>query len=862
MALDRLDKTFDVLVENDVIELSLPSILKENLRFLPRPYQAEAFARLFYYLTGYKKRAKPSQLLFHMATGSGKTLIMAGALLELYRLSYRNFLFFVNTDTIIRKTKENFLNPLSSKYLFTDRINIDGEQITIKEVENFESVSENSINILFSTIQGLHSQLNNPHENSITFDDFIDKKLVLISDEAHHVNALTKKKLVGEEAEVNNTWETTITRMFQANPENIMLEFTATLELSHPMIASKYNSKLLYDYALAKFRQDGYSKEVKTIQIDIDPVLRALAGVIISQYKKKMFAKHGVLVKPVIMMKSESVAASAKIEADFIKAIRVLAPPVIQQLRNLDNETLRKAFYFFDSLGISTSNLIDELKDDFSEEKIISVNSKNDSEQKQLVINSLEDVQNEYRVVFAVDKLNEGWDVLNLYDIVRLYETRDKGGKTTVQEAQLIGRGARYYPFKLIAEQEADKRKFDSDLENDLRIGETLHYHCFNESRYISELYAALKEIGIIPDEKTEVLLELKDEFKHTSFYKSGFILLNKKVENDPKIFGEYQEPTLRHDFVYNVRTAESKESLIFEDGIISESRPIYKATQSYDIITWDKVIIRKAIAKLPFFQFDRLSRFFPSLLSIDDFIEKPKYLGGSRVEVSGLAKDVKNLSPKIKLDICIKMLTEISEEGYQRFGEFRGTKTFHREPIKSIFKDKKLYFALNEQSDKEAGRPTMRADIDPKYYVNLLATDWYAYKENYGTSEEKFLVKFLDSQIEALQKKFTNIYLLRNERFFKLYRFSDGKATEPDYVLFMKEHKTGEDLIYQLFIEPKGSQLLAGDSWKEDFLEEIAAEAKVELYQNEEFRLIGMPFYNKVEREPAFKDALLHIGD
>ena len=51
--------------------------------------------------------------------------------------------------------------------------------------------------------------------------------------------------------------------------------------------------------------------------------------------------------------------------------------------------------------------------------------------------------------------LNEGWDVLNLFDIVRLYDIRDGktpktgfvAGKTTNTEKQLIGRGARYYPF-------------------------------------------------------------------------------------------------------------------------------------------------------------------------------------------------------------------------------------------------------------------------------------------------------------------------------------------------------------------------------------------------------------------------------
>ena len=41
------------------------------------------------------------------------------------------------------------------------------------------------------------------------------------------------------------------------------------------------------------------------------------------------------------------------------------------------------------------------------------------------------------------DMLNEGWDVLNLFDIVRLYETRQSGrGKIapyTIKEAQLIG---------------------------------------------------------------------------------------------------------------------------------------------------------------------------------------------------------------------------------------------------------------------------------------------------------------------------------------------------------------------------------------------------------------------------------------
>ncbi|MBZ0217464.1 MAG: hypothetical protein K8F25_12975, partial [Fimbriimonadaceae bacterium] len=80
------------------------------------------------------------------------------------------------------------------------------------------------------------------------------------------------------------------------------------------------------------------------------------------------------------------------------------------------------------------------------------VDSKSDGEEKQLAVNSLEDPTNPYRGIFAVDKLNEGWDVLNLFDIVRLYDVAGSGGKlrkTTMAEAQLIGRGARYFPFRM-----------------------------------------------------------------------------------------------------------------------------------------------------------------------------------------------------------------------------------------------------------------------------------------------------------------------------------------------------------------------------------------------------------------------------
>lgn len=857
--IQRLDRRIASKVEDGDIEISLSATIKNNLKYEPRPYQIEAFSYFEYYLNNPKLRAKPTRVLFHMATGSGKTLVMAGAILELYKMGYRNFIFFVNTDTIIRKTKENFLNPNSSKYLFKPEINIDGINVNIAEVENFESTNAEDISIHFSTIQGLHTRLNNPRENGLTFDDFTDKEVVLISDEAHHINTLTKKKLSATEKSTATSWEYTVERIMKSNSNNVMMEFTATLELSHPNIASKYADKLLYDYPLANFREDGYSKEVQTNQVDYEPIQRALVAILISQYKKKVFASNGILAKPVIMFKSKTTAESATMEEAFTEAVRALNESKLKDLIKLDNAILNRAIDYFESLDISLQGLVDELKEDFSEDKIISVNSKNDTDEKQITINSLEDFDNEYRAVFAVDKLNEGWDVLNLYDIVRLYDTRDaKGGrpgKTTIQEAQLIGRGARYYPFKLEESQEIDKRKYDNDTDNVLRICETLHYHCSHNPRYITELNIALRQMGLFPEEKVEVDLILKDDFKATNLYRNGFIFLNKKVKNNPKTLLEYQEPQIPKRHTYALKTNRSASTTLLDINSVRENKVSANYANTHNFNVWNKTLLKKGLNKIPFYRFDNVKRLFPSVKSMDDFVTNENYFGGIKVEVTGLQKDTKELSSKQRLDIVIQIGNKISNEITTLFGDYRGTKTFTREPLRKHFRNKKLSFSVNTNTTAETGKPTMRQDIDQKYAINLLEKDWYVYNENYGSSEEKFLVKYFESAIDELKAKFKDIYLLRNERFFKLYRFSDAKATEPDFVLFMTDKTRDTEIVYQLFIEPKGEHLIYTDIWKEDFLMEIEKEAKIELYQNQEFRLIGMPFYNEETEMGRKKD-------
>ena len=70
------------------------------------------------------------------------------------------------------------------------------------------------------------------------------------------------------------------------------------------------------------------------------------------------------------------------------------------------------------------------------------------------------------------------------------------------------------------------------------------------------------------------------------------------------------------------------------------------------------------------------------------------------------------------------------------------------------------------------------------------------------------------------------------------------GRAFEPDFILFCKQ-KDGEELTYQVFIEPKGAHLIANDKWKENFLKKIREEKKTIDIDTDKYLITGMPFYN-----------------
>ena len=745
----------------------IPAYIQENVNpsFTLRPYQVNAFENFITYFENDKMCRKPTQTLFHMATGSGKTMIMAGLMLYLYKKGYRNFLFFVNLSNIVKKTKENFLNSTSSKYLFAEEIRIDGERIAVKEVSNFQNTDENAINICFTTTQGLHTDMWFAKENGICFEDFSDKKVVLISDEAHHLNVDTKTLSKNkDEQESYHSWEQTVRRIFEANKDNVLLEFTATCDINNPQIRSEYESKIIYDYPLPKFRADGFSKEIKTLRTDVSMMERAIQAIMLSQYRLKVFQDNRLSIKPVVLFKSAKKADSKKNMEDFLKKIATISGSELQRISELtDNETLKEAYAYFQKNGITFDQLAQELREDFSEAHCISANDDKEAEQKQIALNSLEDANNPYRAIFEVKKLDEGWDVLNLFDIVRLYETRQSGGKkisaSTVSEAQLIGRGARYCPFQIDEEQEKYKRKYDNDIDNPLRICEELHYHCQNDSRYIGELNNALRKIGVDLGKQKECNYILKEDFKTDKLYTEGFVFVNDRIITSRKDVDGLL-PSVR-DYVYPVRlaTGSSGEDTIFgSDNALTEK---IIATYTYrtsikQIADMNYSIVHKALCKYNIFKFNTLQSYFPNLRSIREFITSENYLGGIKIEITSRYE---NPPPTILYVACTNVLGKVADNVSAIEVTYEGTTIFNAKRINEIFKNKRCNYIVIH--DGGLGYSQNDSSVPAAWKIDLSKEDWFAFEDNFGTSEEKAFVAYFKSYVPELRKKYDKVFLI-----------------------------------------------------------------------------------------------------
>ncbi|MDD3324141.1 MAG: DEAD/DEAH box helicase family protein [Sulfurospirillaceae bacterium] len=815
----------------------IPPYISENLKHELREYQIKALQN-FIFLQNSKPK---NHLLFHMATGSGKTMLIASSILELYARSYRNFLFFVNTQNIILKTKENLANANSSKYLFKPKILIHNQEVSTNIIQSsFEEAKERDINLFFTTVQGLHVSLTTLKENGITYSDFKDKKLVLIADEAHHLD---------NEKEDERSWWQTVQNLLKTNSENILLEFTATARLHNHY----YDDKIIYDYPLKKFREDKYSKEVSLLSSNFsayetldDKALRMLQAIMISEYRKIIAEKHGIALKPVVMFKNKSTKQADENYALFCTLIEKLEPKHIEHI--LEHSKHVSIIAKMKETLLHANDFTARLKHAFYKDKTVLIyGTSADKEATLKNLNEMEAPYNHIRAIFAVEILNEGWDVLNLFDIVKLDEAPHSKNKTTTKEAQLIGRGARYYPFSLEGD-ERYKRKFDNDLKHELRVLEEMMFHSINENRYIKVIKEELTKSGIADfdeEEETIVTMKLKESFKAHPYFQYGGIWVNKRMERDKSQMNKIK------DYIPNFGNVNPiiklTNSAILSSGFESLSDESSKNafTSTLKISDISPFTLRSAINKIDFFYFSNLKKHFPRLKSINEFLADENYLGSITWTIySDIKKPL--ISEYQKRKAVMDVLEWIKKGVLKNNCDYEGTKEFYPIPLNTRLEDKTLKV-----------KPKPNADGLRRYHnpFDVSQVDWYVYDENYGTSEEMDFVLFLNTQIENLNDKFEDIRLIRNEKAFWLYSFREnGQRFEPDFILLLT---TKNKALLQVFIEPKGEHLRLGDAWKENFLLSLQKATVCKnkmglLVDCEHIKIVGLPFYNH-QRENEF---------
>ncbi|WRD02583.1 DEAD/DEAH box helicase family protein [Helicobacter pylori] len=796
-------------------EIELPTHITSNLKKELRDYQKQA---IYNYLE--KRQSNPTQkhFMFEMATGSGKTLVMAGLILECCKQGYQNFIFFVNSTSILEKTKLNFTDSVSSKYLFSENININDENTEIKSINNLNESHNGAINIYFSTIQGLFSLFTKAKENAITLEDLKDQKLVFLADEAHHLNTETKKKLSDAEFSEKRNWESVVKLALEQNEDNLLLEFSATIP-NEKSVEDKYENLKAFTYTLKQFSEDKFCKNIYSLSYENKELETRFLGACVSSLYKELLAQHHNIenFKPCILFKSERIEDSKENQERFNTFLENLSPLDLENFFNYSrNAFFKDAKNFFDKQKY-TPNLVAFLQTKFKKSTQINTNNEKELEKSMLLLNSLEDRDNPKRVIFSVDKLNEGWDVLNLFDIVRLKNKASQ--KDTTKDAQLIGRGARYYPFSYNdfkpSRIEFYQRKFD--LFNPLSALERLDYHAIYNSEFIAKLKEELRELGLgfIEKEKTTIPLTPTKRFK--CYYASNTKdkkknLFNKDYTDSVKVKLQSLHVPL---FAFNVREKkvdfkeENKGDTTYYIPHTLDKIPLNYFLKALNLKNLDFKTLKKAFKK---------HAFNNKVGFIEQYISPLK---------TNFHKNQKFDDNKTLLKLAVYIIENLKD-------------TLLKEQDK--YEVSALELKEFETHNKSLSASEWEKDI-PFY-------EWLLFKDmrKLDSDLEREFLDFINKNKEVLDKKFKEWCVLRNDHFAELKVFCNienspfyAQGFEPDFILFAQTH-SDEFLGFTCYMEAKGEHLEPSNAWKKEFLEML--ENAMLKSHNKKLHLKGLPFF------------------
>ncbi len=574
-------------------------------------------------------------------------------------------------------------------------------------------------------------------------------------------------------------------------------------------------------YTLKEFSEDKFCKNIYSLSYENKELETRFLGACVSSLYKELLAQHHNIenFKPCILFKSERIEESKKNQEHFNTFLENLSPLDLENFFHYSrNAFFKDAKNFFDKQNY-TPNLTAFLQTKFKKSVQINTNNEKELEKGMLLLNSLEDRDNPKRVVFSVDKLNEGWDVLNLFDIVRLKNKASQ--KDTTKDAQLIGRGARYYPFSYNDFKpnriEFYQRKFD--LFNPLSALERLDYHAVYDSEFIAQLKKDLKEIGLgfIDENKEKQTIPLTPTKHFKCYYASNTKDKNKNLFNK--------------DYTDHVIVKLQSLHVPLFGFIVHEKKVDFKEENKGDTTyyiphTLDKIPINYFLKALNLknLDFKTLKKAFKK----HAFNNKVEFI---KQYISPLKTNFHKSQKFDNNEILLKLAVYIIENLKD---------TLLKEQDKPSVSE--LELKEFETHNKSLSASELEKDI-PFY-------EWLLFKDmrKLDSDLERGFLNFINNHKEVLDKKFKEWCVLRNDHFTELKVFCNiedspyyAQGFEPDFILFAQTH-SDEFLGFTCYMEAKGEHLEPSNAWKKEFLKTLENTALKS--RNKKLDLKGLPFF------------------
>jgi type III restriction enzyme len=738
---------------------------------------------------------------FEMATGSGKTLLIGALMLYLYQKGHSNFLVITPGEEIYSKTINNF-DMMNSKCVFSSYLDIEYNVIT---GDNFTDKSSNyledaAFNIFIFNIQKFFDRetgvlrVDKEWEesfwrdhlgNTISFRDYLkSQKLVIITDEAHHYQNFRVGRGRKSSGDI----------ILSLMPE-MVLEFTATAVTED---AYRRAQKIIYNYPIDSFIDDGYGKKVRaygytgspirasTAEVTEDDKKKFLVAFLIHMLKKKALEKEKL--KPILLVRGRDIEHSN----NFVYTLQEELPYEEDLIEATYNEVLSGEKFEVTEL-IRAYVPLDEFKKGIASlpEKSFVYHSDNENDEE--VRRKVDTIEtNDQEVLVQIKKLEEGWDIQNPYTILILSIAYDA---TKVYVKQLIGRGVRLF---------REKRRYD-DLTNFLdKQQEILHVVCekgSNFERFVSEIrdelglsHASFEAEPVEEERKNPSISEFQ---KHNNL-ELPIIDMSSACPLTPSELLEklsYESLSLDQWVNNNVKSEKGQVFWIWDEEEVGIEKDVT-----------DDIDLRRGEAEFDVEDFKFESAEIDRLVTR---IVAGQTLLPSHVSVRSRLRDaITRINDKT---ISYKRRSEMSRDFYREKASgsildfvrkvinnyFEVTTKFKKATLNTLFPDLSVVIKKNAETGRLVNLKRARdVSIDRDGFRNLCVTDFSRayYEYNRFDSSHEFKLAFQLDGFDDVE------FWIRNERTYYL-EYGVGNRYHPDFVV-----KYGDDLF---IIEVKGTGYL-----------------------------------------------------